>query len=200
MVTTATTTLYNLQQGGGISCACFPGRDSLQERWYYDRAIARPFEDQEGRVRYAKLHDGTLAKPSWEEWLVAADRGNKGKLRLACLHCGVTTTTPSIASLQRGQGISCLCSPGPGSLKERWYYERAIAQPFEDRDGRVWYAKLHDGTLAKPSWEEWLVAAEHGRNGKLRLTCLHCGVTTTTCIASLQKGRGIACKCSKKCA
>jgi hypothetical protein len=84
-------------------------------------------------------------------------------------------------------------------VKERWYYDRVIAQPFEDRDGRVWYAKLHDGSLTKPSWEEWLAAAEHGcMKGKLRLTCNHCGVTDSTSIAYLQQGRGISCMCAKK--
>jgi hypothetical protein len=128
--------------------------------------------------------------PTGEEWTAFT------KPAITCLHCGVTTTTTCIASLQKGHGISCVCS-GRASLQERWYYERAIAQPFEDRDGRVWYPRLHDGTLAKPSWEEWLAAAEHGKNGKLQLTCLHCGITsTTTCIASLQRGGGRTCKCA----
>jgi ribosomal protein L44E len=194
---TTSSTINHLQQGQGIPCLC-SGKGSLTQRWYYERVIARPFADRDGRVWYAKLHDGRLAKPSWEEWLAAAEQGaKKGKLRLTCLHCGVTISTTTIHSLQQGQGISCLCSPAKGSLKERWYYDRAIAQPFTDRDGRVWYAKLHDGSLAKPSWEDWLAAAELGNQSKLRLTCLHCGVTTsTTSISRLQQGGGRSCKCA----
>jgi ribosomal protein L44E len=197
-ITSTTTCIARLQQGGGIACLC-SGQGSVKEQWYYERAIAQPFEERDGRVWYAKLHDGSLAKPSWEEWRAAAEHGGaKGKLRLTCLHCGVTSTTTSIARLQQGQGISCLCSPAKGSVKEQWYYERAIAQPFEDRDGRVWYAKLHDGSLVKPSWEEWHAAAENGNQGKLRLTCLLCGITSSTTIHSLQRGHGIACQCAKK--
>jgi hypothetical protein len=196
-VTTSSTGISDLQRGRGISCLCCPAKGSLTQRWYYDRVIAQPFADRDGRVRYAKLHDGSLTKPSWEEWLAAAEHGHKGKLRLMCLHCGVTTsTTTSISALQQGHGISCVCSPAKGSLTQRWYYDRAIAQPFEDRNGRVWYAKLHDGRLAKPSWEDWRAAAEHGHKGKLRLMCLHCGVTTsTTRISDLQRGRGASCIC-----
>jgi DNA-directed RNA polymerase subunit RPC12/RpoP len=144
---------------------------------------------------YLRLQKLTLKlgqSPPVEEWTCYT------KPAITCNHCGVTSTTTSISSLQQGRGISCVCS-GRDSLKERWYYERAIAQPFEDRNGRVRYARLHDGRLAKPSWEEWLAAADRGNKGKLRLTCLHCGVTsTTTSINSLQKGRGIACQCAKK--
>jgi hypothetical protein len=144
---------------------------------------------------YLRLQGLTLKlgqSPPVEEWTAHT------KPAITCNRCKVTNSTTNINSLQQGYGISCLCFCR-GSLKERWYYERAIAQPFEDRDGRVRYAKLHDGSLAKPSWEEWLAAAEQGNKGKLRLTCLHCGVTsTTTTINSLQRGRGISCKCTKK--
>jgi hypothetical protein len=127
--------------------------------------------------------------PKGEEWTCNT------KPAITCMHCMVTTATTTVATLQQGNGISCLCS-GQGSLTQRWYYDRAIARPFEDRDGRVWYAKLHDGSLAKPSWEDWRAAAEHGKKGKLRLTCLHCMVTTaTTSISDLQRGRG-SCKCT----
>jgi hypothetical protein len=146
-------------------------------------------------LRLQKLTLKLAQSPPVEEWTCNT------KPAITCNHCGVNnSTSASISNLQRGQGISCLCNPGHNSLTQRWYYERAIARPFEDRNKRLWYAKLHDGSLAKPSWEEWRAVAEHGAiEGKLRLTCLHCGITSnTTSIHSLQRGHGIACQCAKK--
>ena len=196
-VTNLTTQINNLQQGSKTSCLCGYGKNMIDKYWYYEAVIVNTFTDRNGKLWYAKLHDGTIKKPNWETWLAAASQGNHAKIKLSCTHCGVRNESTSITSLQNGAGMSCMCF-GIVKLTTPWYYDNAISKPFIDRDGKVWYAKLHDGTIDKPSWETWLAAADQGAFAKLKLTCAHCGITNhTTIIASLQQGQGMSCMCSQ---
>jgi hypothetical protein len=190
-----TTSIANLQRGQGMSCMCGGGKDVLTNPEYYETAIKKPFIDRNGKLWYARLHDGSIEPVPWETWLPAAAQGNDAKIKLTCSYCRITNESTSISTLQQGKGMSCVCSNG--ILTASWYYEKAIQKRFIDRNGKLWYARLHDGSTQPVPWETWLPAAAVGHNGKLKLTCTHCGVTNeTTSITNLQGGQGMSCNCT----
>lgn len=193
-----TTCINNLQNGGSMSCMC--NNPTLKARWYYDTAIRNKFTDRDGVVWYSKLHDGTIAPVSWEDWCQAMSHKERTdqRVKLTCNNCGVTHAETCIHSLQgKSQGMSCMCSQP--RLATKWYYNTCIRNKFIDRSDRVWYPRLHDGTIAPVSWEDWYQAASQRKrdNQCLKLTCTGCKVThADTCTSQLQSGNGMSCMCS----
>lgn len=188
--------LNNLQQGNRMGCMCSKSRHSLTRRWYYEKAIARPWTDDRGLVWYARLHDGSIEPVTWDTWTAAAAHGSDGHIGLTCTHCGHTNDTTSINSLQVGQGMSCMCGGGKDVLATEWYYSKVIAAPFTDRKGKLWFPRLHDGTIDPVTLETWLAAAAQGASGYLTLTCSHCKHTNnSTRITHSHNGTGMSCMC-----
>jgi len=164
----------------------------LKDRPYYDKYIENQHQDW-----YKCFHDGSLIKPTWDEWTIAlaSGKGQQSKLTLTCTTCAYSTNTGSINSLQRGQGIACLCS-GKTCLKDRQYYDRCIENQYKN-----WYRCFHDGLLIKPTWDEWttVLALGKGKETKLTLICTTCAYSANTnSLNHIQRGQGIACLCAMK--
>ena len=182
--------IRSLQSGCGIACLC-SHPPSLNDRQYYDRCI-------EGKHNgwYKCFHDGSvITKPTWDEWTtaLASGKGAHAKLTLKCTTCA-WSGSGSINNLRCGQGISCLCS-GKTCLNDRQYYDRCIKGKHKD-----WYKCFHDGSVIKPTWDEWTTALALGKGHitKLTLKCTTCTYSTNTSISDLQRGQGIACLCAMK--
>jgi preprotein translocase subunit Sss1 len=204
-ITNDTTSVGNLQGGGGMSCLC-GGSGILKQRWYYDAVIAKPYTPPGATTPwYPAFHPdkdsdkAKVKKPTWEEWLAAVrDGGAFGKIVLTCTTCNITNDTTNINNLQQRGGMSCLCPGGQNTLKQRWYYDSVIAKPYTPPGAkRPWYAAIHLGKVKKPTWDEWLAAVSAGRHtGKLVLTCTTCNVTNKTQVANLQR-QMMSCLCGK---
>ena len=187
---TNTSSIDTLHNSQGIKCLC-SGHAYLNDRQYYDRCIENQYDD-----KYKCFHDGSLTKPTWEEWTTALSSGKSTvtKLTLTCTTCTYSTSNSDVHSLQGGHGIACLCS-GNAPLNDHQYYDRCITNQYQDL-----YKCFHDGSVIKPTWEEWSTALALGKgsNTKLTLTCTTCAYSTNSqWIVSLRGGRGIACLCSK---
>lgn len=123
---TGSTQLSGLQQGWGTACLC-SGVMRLADPQYYDRCIAKPYTPPNAdKPWYAQLHDGSLKlhdgslktrKEMWQQQ-AAREGGSKAQLSCLCLTC-MTTASAAITSLQRGQGIACLCTMWKGQRAAR---------------------------------------------------------------------------------
>ena len=64
-----------------------------------------------------------------------------------------------------------------------------------------WYKCFHDGSVVKPTWDEWTTSLAFGKGTKtkLTLTCTTCAYSTNTSIIdNIRNGSGVACKCTMK--
>ena len=115
-----------------------------------------------------------------EEWIEECS-GCDWKPKLLCIQCKKIVETTSISNLQQGGGVGCTC-----------HY--AKANHCRDRRSEV-VAIGKDRSFDVVTTEEEWVEKCSGRPWKPKLLCLECKeIVETTCITSLQQGRGVGCK------
>ena len=163
------TNIDNFKQGRSTGCSC---NWSLLNHWRHRRT----------EVVAMGAERGFEVLTTEEEWVhECSGKGYCPKFK--CLECKEDVTSTCIDSLQQGQRIGCRCN---STHANHWRHRRAeVVQWGEKRGFEVLTTE-----------EEWINECS-GENYCPKFKCFECDEeVTSTYITTLQRGRGIGCRCN----